>query len=374
MVFIERISIFQLFALTIFFQIGTTVIFGFAAPAGRDAWIAILISTFLGIFIILLQIILMEKNSGLTLVEWFPAQLGKWLGIPIAWLYPLLFLYLAGRTLSDLKLLIPATILPGTPSWFVVIAILLVMVYCLFSGIEILARFTEYVVPILFLLFMIEIILLFSTGIVNFKYILPILGQGWGKVWTAVWPLSVTQTFAETLVLAMIWPLVTKPKKVKKTTILATIVSGVTIALFSIIEIAVLGEDTTEHTIYPLYLLVKQISVADFVENLDVIVALNMIITAYVKVTIYLFAAIRSFQLLMKVSCSRSLIFPVVLIVYLLAMTMSTNINEHIYVGIQNTRLTLWNPLLYIFLPGFLLIVTLIKKKRQSTETSNCNK
>jgi spore germination protein KB len=77
------------------------------------------------------------------------------------------------------------------------------------------------------------------------------------------------------------------------------------------LEIAVLGEDITERTIYPLYLLIKQISTVDFSENLDAIVALNMIITAYIKGTIYLFAAVRSFQLLLKIQNSRSINFPV---------------------------------------------------------------
>ena len=310
----ERISIFQLFTLTIFLQIGTTVIFGFAAGAGRDAWLSVLISTVLGIIIILMHLALMRMNPGLTLVEWFPAQFGRWLGMPIAWLYPLLFLYSIGRIFSDLKGLVPSTILPGTPSWFIILTILLVIVYCLFSGIEVLARFTEYLVPILFLVFVIEIILLFISGIVHVKDVLPILGQGGDKVWKSVWPTGVTQTFAETLVLAMIWPLVKKQEKVLKTTIIATIVSGLTITTFCVMTISVLGEDLMQNTLFPQYLLIKQISVADFIENLDAIAALYMVITAYVKITIYSFVAIRSMQLLLNMKSSRPLILPVAVI------------------------------------------------------------
>lgn len=172
---------FQLFTLTVCFQIGTTVIFGFASSAGRDAWLSSLISMSIGIIIIVMHTFLMKYNPGLTLVEWFPAQFGRWLGVPLAWLYPLNFLYLGGRTLADMKSLIPATLLPGTPSWFVIAAMLLVIIYCLFSGIEVLARLIEYLLPTLFLFFIIEIVLFFSSGLVHFKNLQPIVGQGWGR-------------------------------------------------------------------------------------------------------------------------------------------------------------------------------------------------
>ncbi|MDM8150084.1 GerAB/ArcD/ProY family transporter [Priestia megaterium] len=369
----ERISAFQLFTLTIFLQIGTTVIFGFASPAGRDAWLAILISTILGMLVILLHTYLMELNPGLTLVEWFPAQLGRWLGMPLAWLYPLLFLYCIGRIFSDLKALIPATILPGTPPWFVVVTILIVIIYCVFSGIEVLARFTEYLLPVLFLLLAIEVILLFSSGLVDLKNMLPILGQGGGKVWRTVWPTDITQTFAETLTLAMIWPLVKSPEKIRKITIVATIVSGLTIALFSFMEVSVLGEDIVQRTVYPLYLLVKQITIADFLENLDALVALNMVVFAYIKVTIYFFAAVRSIQLLLNMNDGRSLIFPVALVTYFFGMTMSRNINEHLYIAIKIFPLYLWMPLV-IILPIVLLIVTLIRKKWSNWQNKHLQK
>ncbi|MDR4947041.1 GerAB/ArcD/ProY family transporter [Neobacillus cucumis] len=359
----ERISVFQLFTLTVCFQIGTTVIFGFASSAGRDAWLSSLISMSIGIIIIVMHTFLMKYNPGLTLVEWFPAQFGRWLGVPLAWLYPLNFLYLGGRTLADMKSLIPATLLPGTPSWFVIAAMLLVIIYCLFSGIEVLARLIEYLLPTLFLFFIIEIVLFFSSGLVHFKNLQPIVGQGWGKVWSAVWPTGISISFAETLTLATIWPLVKKPEKIRKTTILATIVAGLTITVFTLMEITVFGGDILQHTLYPLYMLIRQISLADFLENLDAMVALTMIITAYIKITIYLFAAIRSTQLLMNMRSSASLIFPIAFISYLLCMTMSNNINEHIYSGLINAQKTLSSILLYVVLPSLLLIVTLVRKK-----------
>jgi len=79
-----RISSYQLFILTLLFQIGTTIIFGFASDAGRDAWISVIISSAVGTMFVIMYTLIARLNPGLTLVEWFPAQLGKWLGTPLA--------------------------------------------------------------------------------------------------------------------------------------------------------------------------------------------------------------------------------------------------------------------------------------------------
>jgi glucan phosphoethanolaminetransferase (alkaline phosphatase superfamily) len=64
---------------------------------------------------------------------------------------------------------------------------------------------------------------------------------------------------------------------------------------------------------------------------------------------------------LLKMKDNRPLIFPIASIAYLWGMTMSTNINEHIYVDTIYRNYLLVH--LIIILPIVLLIVTLIRKK-----------
>lgn len=160
----------------------------------------------------------------------------------------------------------------------------------------------------------------------------------------------------------MIWPLVKETEKVMKVTIIATIVTGITIALFSLMQVLVFGEDTLERSMYPVYILMQQIEIADFLYNLDAIVSLIMILTAFAKLTLYFYAAVRSMQLLLKLNSTRLLILLVAIIIYTMGMTMSENLNKHIYVGIHIFPLHLWVPLL-IVLPFLLLIVTVIRRK-----------
>lgn len=210
----ERISLVQLFVFTTFFQIGTTIIFGFGSAAGRDAWIVTLLSTSLGLAIICLYLALMHFNPGLTLVEWFQSQLGKSLGTPIAWLYPMLSLYEMGRGLNDVKFLITSLIMVETPKMAIIITFVLILTYSQICGLEVLARVGEIILPIFLLMFIIIIFLVIGSGLLKVAQLQPVLENGWAPIWKVTFPLCASQGFAQTLEMAMIWPLVNATKKI----------------------------------------------------------------------------------------------------------------------------------------------------------------
>jgi spore germination protein KB len=357
-----RVSGYQLFATTVFFQLGTTVIFGFASEAGRDAWIAILLSAFIGMFIILGYTALMNMMPGLTLVEWFPKQFGPWLGIPIAWLYPLLFIYDAGRGVSDLKELIPLTLLPGTPTWVILGSLMLVIVYLLFSGVEVIFRLAGLFFPIVFFLFFLELILLLGSRNVHFNNLQPVMGEGWGRVWETVWPFGILQTFGETIEFAMLWTFLKKPGQVAGVNIIAVLVSGFTIAVFDMFAIIILGEGVFQRNIYPLLVLLKQLIISDFLDNLDALGVLYFMVTIFLKVSLHLITAVLSIQ---KLTYSTGYRLPIILVSVIslwLGSNMARNVSEHIYVGTKIIPYNLWIHL-FLVIPGILLIVTWIRMK-----------
>ena len=358
----ERISNYQLFVITVLFQFGTTIIFGFSSAAGRDAWICVLLSTFLGSMAILLYLALMRMHPGLTLVEWYPRQFGRWIGTPIAWMYPLLLIYDAGRALGDLRDLIPVTILPSTPHWVILGIFMFTVAYGLFCGIETIGRLGEIWLPILLLSLFIELILISSSDIVHIERLQPLAGQGWGRIWNSVWPLGITQTFGETIGLAMIWPLVKQPEKIVRTTIAATLLIGFFIALFDAIAIAVLGEATFSRSIYPLYILIKQIHVTNSIQNIDALGVMYFLTTTFFKISIHIFGAIYGIQKLTQVKNSRIFVLPVIVIVLYLGLNMASNVVEHIEIGLKVLPYNLWIPL-FLVLPSILFVVAWIRQK-----------
>ena len=358
----ERISVAQLFSMTVLFQIGTTIIFGFSSTSGRDAWITALLSTVLGVLIIIVYLKLMQLQPGLTLVEWFPSQFGKWIGTPISWMYILLFIYDAGRAAGDIKDLIPVTILPKTPPVAIIATFLALIAYAVSSGIENIGRLSEIWMPIIVGLYIIVVCIIVATGMIDLNHIQPVLSKGWDRIWGAVWPLGITQSFGETIGFAMLWPLVKERNKIFKFTVIATFTSGLLIFSVDFIAILVLGEAAFAKNIYPIYTLIQQVEVADFIENLDSVSVIFFLTTTFFKICIQVFGAVYGMQKLTKAKSSRFFIIPAAIAVAYLGMTMATNVVDHIYVGLKVLPNNLWVPLFYV-VPIILLIVTAVRKK-----------
>jgi len=359
----ERISVNQLFTLTVFFQVGTTIIFGFGAAAGRDAWMVTIISCLLGLFAIGLYLLLMHLHPGLTLVEWFPHQLGKWIGTPIAWLYPLLCLYEVGRILNDVKFLATNLILNGTPFGAVIILFILAVAYLQFCGIEVLGRISEIFFPYFLLMIFSIFILVTVSGRLNIENLQPMLQNGWGTIWKAAFPLGASQGFAQTLELAMIWTLVhASHKKVAKTVLLATIFSGLLVLFTVFIIIMGLGEFLYKAESFPMFALVTKVNIGEIIKNLDVFAVLLFIVSAFFKISLHMFFALRGIQILTKTENSRKLIIPITILSIYLGYSVSANFPEHLKVAIEVLPFNLWIGLLWV-LPFLLLVVTLVKKR-----------
>lgn len=362
----NKISNYQLFAITFIFQLGTTIIFGFGGSAGKDAWIGELVSCLLGVFVVLIYLALRKMNPGLTLVQWFPAQLGRWIGTPIAFLYPLMYLYIVGRMIADIRDMVSTALLPHTPLIVITGLFAIIIVCCVYGGIENISRLGELFLPIVLIMFCIEVILLLNSGVLNVENLQPVLENGWGPIVKVVYPAGLAQSFGETIALAMFWPNTKHPEKVMKITLLATVLSGLMIACFDMLAILVFG-DLFSGFLYPLYTLLSVISVGEFIENLQMFGVLYFLMTALLKCVVQMFAAISGIQQLTNMKSYRVLVIPACAVSLFLGMTMSKNIAEHIYrQHFEFLVPYIWVPLLFV-LPTILLLVTWLRRLKKRT-------
>ncbi|GFP74616.1 GerAB/ArcD/ProY family transporter [Clostridium fungisolvens] len=358
----NKISNFQLFALVAFYQIGTTVIFGFSSEAGRAAWISVLICTLIGLLINYIYLKLYSLNPGLSLVEWYPNQFGKWLGTPISWMYTIQFLYVGGRIIGDLRSLIPNTLLPNTPHIVTSLVLILVASYAVFSGIEVIGRLGELFIPFISIISILIVVLIFSSDIIHLQYLKPFLGKGWKDIWKAVFPLGITQTFGQSIELAMIYPFVNNKNKLTRTVLIATLLSGIFISALDFFAVAVLGETIFSRSIFPMFRLVRLIKIGEFIQNLDALNVLLFLTTAFFKICIHLYSGVRGIQQLTYTKSHRIFVIPAAAIILYLGMSMASNSTEHIEAGLKIMPYNLWLLLFYI-LPIILFIVSLIRKK-----------
>jgi len=365
-----KISLYEIFCGMMLFQQGTTVIFGFSSGAGRDAWLAAACATLLGTCLVLLYARIYLLMPGLTLTAWYPALFGQAIGVPLAWLYPLLFIYNAGRIVADLKFTIKMVLLPETPEWAILGGFMLVVAYALYSGVQVVFRIAGILLPILTIVYVSQCVLLLASNTMHMEYLLPIAGEGWGRIWQNTWPRSVLQTFGETILFAMFWPLAAKLKPLPKVTALAALCSGILLTLLNVFIIMGLGEGVFIRNIYPTLTLLRLLSVGQFIENLDAFVLLYFIITTFFKLTLYLSGAVLAIRELAVIPQHRRFfIVPLCALVLFIGSTMSSNIVEHLEVAFHNLHIYLWLPL-FLYLPLLALPAAWMKRARQRGQSS----
>jgi spore germination protein KB len=344
------LSGYQLFSIIVLFQLGTTVIFGFAAGSGRDAWLAGIASAALGSALIAGYAGITKLTGYVSLTQWFRRAFGPF-GVPLAWLYPLLFVYDAGRILKDLAFLVPSTLLPNTPHWVFNAAFLVVAVYLIFSGIEVLGRVAGALLPVLVLFGVLETALLFASDSLQFDRFLPIAGEGWGRIAESVWPMGITQTYGESIEMAVFWHLLHRRRSLPAIGVAATWFAGAIIVLFDSLAIAALGEHLFMELIFPDFMILNLSSVAGFLENLNALGAMFFLCTAFVKITVHLYAAALCVRELTAASRSAPAVWATAGAAFVLYLTMGDNFHEHIVAGTERLPYTLWVPM-FLVLPA----------------------
>ncbi|MBW4838791.1 MAG: GerAB/ArcD/ProY family transporter [Paenibacillaceae bacterium] len=194
----------------------------------------------------------------------------------------------------------------------------------------------------------------------HLHHVQPVLDKGWEPIWKVVYPGGITQTYGETITLAMFWPDVKNQGKITRITMFATLLSGLIITSFDFLAVLVYG-DLYSRFLYPLYTLLSVISVGNFIENLQMFGVLYFFATALLKSVLNMLTALQGIQQLTKAKDYRIMIIPATTVVLVLGLTMSENIAEHVYLHhIKFLVPYIWMPMV-IVLPIVLLLVTWIR-------------
>src|SRR5690242_519493 len=90
---VERISSFQLLALIILHEIGSTTLFARGIEAKQDAWIAIIVGMMMGFMILWVYTQIQLSYPDKNLPEILMTVLGKWIAAPLIFLYAFSFFF-----------------------------------------------------------------------------------------------------------------------------------------------------------------------------------------------------------------------------------------------------------------------------------------
>lgn len=282
-----RLSKHQLFTLMFIFEVGSTTLFALGINAKQDAWIVILLALLIGLGFSWIYTELQGAFPDKNYAEIIMTILGKKLGAVLALLYVLDCLWHVARNTREFSDLIIITILPEAPLWLITFLFISVSVYTLLKGVEVLARASEIIMPIL-LLFMISIYtLVYISGVVDFRRLMPILGNGIKPVLETL-PSVVMFPFGEIFIFLMYWHYSNEKNVVRKATMKALFWSGILLCFSLIMDISVLGVKYTSIAAIPLVETIRIVNLGDIITRIDAIGIIIIFFGGFFKMSIYL--------------------------------------------------------------------------------------
>ncbi|KOO44224.1 GerAB/ArcD/ProY family transporter [Priestia koreensis] len=357
-----KISASQLFILMVLFQLGSALLVPLGMRAKQDVWLAIFLGSVCSFALMIIYYQLYRHYPDVLPTTYVQKILGKHVGKTVAFIYLLYFMYNSSRVLRDFGEMLLTFAYPDTPLFIMNALLMLVIIYTIRKGIEVLARSGELLFMFLYILAVIGFILIIFSGLINLSNLQPTLGDGLGPVLNTTFTETLYFPFGESIVFTMILPYLKHPKKAKFTMICATGLTGINLTITSLINVTVLGVDLASRSQFPLLSTVQSIQVADFLERLDVFFMLALVIGIFFKIGILFYASMMGTADLFNIKSPSRLSYPLGLVILFTSMIIASNFPEHLYEGLRVTPLKLHMPFLVLF-PSFLLLVVYIKRR-----------
>lgn len=360
-----RIDRVQFFILLILFEMGTSLVTTFSISAGKDAWLAILIGSLLGCLFFLMYY---------QLYQWFPEDsftgyvkkiLGKKLGTAVGYIYAIAALYISSRVLRDFGEVLLSSSYPETPLVIVHALMILVVIYAVNQGIETIARTAELTIMIVFILAIFGIVLIVLSGVMDIDRILPILENGFVPVLKTVVTETMNVPFGEVMIFTIIFPYLNNNRRMRIIGVGAMLLSGIMIAGTMLINILTLGFHVVEDSGFPLLATIQMISVADFIERLDVLFLIVLFIDVFSKLVLFFYFGLIGLTELFGLESHKQISYPIGMIVLFCSLTTATNYSEYAYQSINISARYFSFPL-QVIIPLILLTIAFFKKRKQA--------
>ncbi|SDI03447.1 GerAB/ArcD/ProY family transporter [Alteribacillus bidgolensis] len=341
---------------------GSAILIPLGIDAKQDAWIAVLLGMAGGLFMFFIHYRLYRCYPDMMPTEYIQKIIGKCFGKILACVYIVYFLYLAARILRDFGEMLVTFSYQETPLFITNVLLLLVIVYAVCKGIEVLARMGEFLFVLIYIFAVVGFLLLVISGVMDLNNLKPVLEEGIGRVLNTFFTQTWYVSFGEIIVFTMILPYVNRPKKVKIAGMSAIGIVGINLAIVMAVNITVLGVDIYTRSQFPLLSTIQSIQVAEFLERLDVFFMIALIIGGFIKVSIFFYAGVIGTSILFNVKEKVKLVYPLGIVVLFFSMIVASSISEHNYEGMRLIPLLLHLPL-QIIIPVLLLLLAVLKKR-----------
>jgi spore germination protein KB len=320
------------------------------AELKQDAWQVMIITLAADGSLALVYYILGLRYPQQSMFKYAETILGTWLGKIISFIFVVFFSYVTFFMLKMMTDFISTIILPDTPQIVVSIILLLLGLYAVNAGLEVIVRICEIIAPLI--LIPLLLILSFSLNRVELENLLPVFQHSiWEVVKSSLLPIG---WYAICILMGVLMAYHNNPKQSLKAKIVA-VGSAATLVIMTLLSlITVFGTNYSSQQTYPLFRLAQIIEVGDFFERIETLVIIFWIAGTFISLVIFYYVSVLGLAQLLNLKKYQSVSPFFGLGILILSLKIFANVIERSYFMVNTF------PFLALFVEYFLAIGLLI--------------
>lgn len=357
-----QISKSQFFFIAVFYIFADDIIRGiYAQKLKQDIWISIIVSALLSVIILACYFLLYKTSNKGEFAAIIKENVGRPIAFVLFVLYGFYFAFLTFLGLRDIAEVITIFMIHDFPVYVAGIAILAVVIYGLYHGIEAFARTTSILFFVQMTVFVFFSVLILISNRSHFEYFLPIAENGIKPFIKPTLHSAYAAPFGKLFVLLIIYQFVLEKEKSYRYGYYAILYTGLILLLISVYNIIILGPEAMILDIRPSLRISKRIDIVFFIQRLDLLVINSLIMMSFVKVWVLLFGARYLLADAFKIKNGNKIPFVLSILIVIALMFFAKN-----YITFLDFRQTIIIPYVNltfeIIIPFLLIIIAIIRK------------
>jgi spore germination protein KB len=343
----------------LFFAIVATAVLTVPGITGKyaknDLWLSPIWGSLVGYLTVFVAYRLHKFYPKQSIIQYSESIVGRVPGKMIGFLVIVFYLHLTGLIVRSYAEFIVGNYLILTPISVVIISMVVINAMTVRGGVEVLGRAAQLFLPV-FLFPILFMPLLIPD--MKLEFLFPFLEHGltpslMGAILPQAW-------FSEMFLMTFLLPLVTDGEKGMRSGLISVLGLTMLLTLINLFILLVLGKQA-EDFLYPVMIVFRYISVADFLENLESVVMAIWVLGAFLKISVFYYATVLGTSQWLRLSDYRPIVWPIGLLIILLSFW---SLPDFLALSrFDVVAFPFYGPLIQTLIPLFLLIIASLRKK-----------
>lgn len=353
-------------SIIVLFILGSSIVLSPGGRAKQDAWIAIIIALLIALPSVFVYSRLLSIYPEKKFFDILQDIFGKKIAKGVSILFVGYSFHLGALVLRNFSEFITIVSVPDTPQMIITILLGIVCIIIAKSGIELLGRWANFILP--FLLFIIFATVVLVLPDAHFSNMMPILYNGFGPVLKGAFA-TYTFPLAETVILCMVFCSIKTKFNVYKVYYIGLSIGTCILLLISIRNVLVLGAELVATTYFPSYTSVSIINILNFFQRIEVLVSATFLFAGIVKISACLLAASQGVSYILSIPNYRSVVVPIAFLMMNLSYIIYKNSME-MFEWAKNIY-PLYAIPFQIIIPLFILLCAEVKNRTKTRNRNN---